>query len=179
MLKAEEKRVLIFGATKDQGRNTRNSTFPSKDLAQIICIGGAGLEGEDDTASQEESEFTLPMRNLGKIHPRKTSSEEISGSSISMALAPGLGALLLHCGELTACKLGRRALRKKETMIRIFKTMTENKDRTRQSRYVAAQNYFARDFEKMDTADGLNQLSNIFVGIPTVRIGPFDKPSSK
>lgn len=158
---AEKHHILMLGATMDQGRNTRNSTFPSKELSEIICIGGAGLQGEDDTASQEDSEFTFPKGNLGKIHPTKPGNEEVSGSSVATALAAGLAALVLHCAELTKCKSGRTTLRSKEKMSKTFRAMTEKDDGTRQSRYVAAQNYFKPHFENFSTADGLYKLGDV------------------
>lgn len=169
-LKESSKRnILMFGVIRDKGRNTKHLSYPGKAMSEIICIGGAGIHGEDENATANEPDFTFPGSGLGDLHIQQENLDQVSGSSIATALASGLAALVLHCADITNYGNDRKHLRRLGTMKDIFKSIAANGPYDSKNKYVAAQTVFKPGFVKYDwEPEGRKMLKDVLKKLPMI-----------
>ena len=99
---ASTKNILMFCSASDEGA-VQSSTYPSKHAKRIFTIGAADASGVVSKAVGDINavDFILP----GKLVEDETDGavkniQYWTGSSVATALAAGLAALILYCGQI-------------------------------------------------------------------------------
>ncbi|KAF2233516.1 hypothetical protein EV356DRAFT_577549 [Viridothelium virens] len=94
---AEQKDILLFCSTSDQGHNTDGSNYPAKWIAGS-CIGAATFEGDQLSWVEKKVDFCFPGRDVPFQNSDDNTTTLESGSSVATAAATGLaGALIYSC----------------------------------------------------------------------------------
>jgi len=115
---AYEAKILMFGASSDQGYNDSKKPLPATSPG-VICIGAAKWSGHCEEAAGEHPDFLLPGRTKSmKFRGHQGSAAEetlkgMSGSSTATALGAGLTALILYCVEISELKQTQEGCREK------------------------------------------------------------------
>ena len=143
--KAKGEEILMFCATSDQGSISSENCYPGK-WGNCIRIGAATALGDKCTwVPDGHYDYLLPGKNIPFQWKRSDgfSSWYESGSSLSTALAAGLGGLLLYCNRVVHGK-DSREFQKKTVMSDLFRKLAVTAKGTK---YVRADNWFGKKFQ--------------------------------
>ena len=143
---AKSKEILMFCATSDQGSISSENCYPGK-WGECIKIGAATALGDKCTwVPDGHYDYLLPGKNIPFEWKRTDgfSTWYESGSSLSTALASGLGGLLLYCDRVVKGKESTD-LRSKEAMGDLFQNLAVT---TKSQKYVRADDWFSKRFQK-------------------------------
>lgn len=150
---ARDARILMFGASSDQGWNSSSTPYPAKHEG-VICIGAAKGSGHAEDFAEKDADYFFPGGSLGislQQQPREQMQPQqmASGSSIATALAAGLTSLILYC-----VKISRFAdefadyVQDHANMRLVFATMAEKE----QPKYIGVERVFGTRFRDDDAA---------------------------
>jgi len=119
---AENKKILMFCSTSDQGSSTKEGCYPGDFGNGCVKIGAATDTGEALAwVDSKKVDFLLPGKNVPFTgNDGKVTSYE-SGSSVATAVASGLAGMLLFCSRLLPDK--ERPLQDHRNMRAAFKSM--------------------------------------------------------
>jgi hypothetical protein len=148
---ADEKQILMFCSTSDQGSSTKDNCYPG-DFEGCIMIGGATDTGEELTwVDATKVKFLLPGTNAPFVNNEGRVVSYESGSSVATAVASGLAGLLLFCSRMVP---DGDDLRSSEKMRGAFKALASG------AKFPRVQEYFERQFKlelsRPDDSDSSN-----------------------
>ena len=141
---ANNKNILMFCATSDQGSISSENCYPGK-WGNCIKIGAATALGDKCTwVPNDHFEYLLPGKDIPFKwkRPDGISSWYESGSSLSTALAFGLSGLLLYCDRVVKGK-EPRGFHTKTAISGLFRKPAVT---TMGTKYVRADYWFGKRF---------------------------------